>query len=355
MWAVVKLDNEISDYSNEPFFSTHKDVLLFCSTGELDYEFVIRYNLDGFWQCLLSRYKCLHLTEERRTSLKSFLTLFKKRRAGVKKPKHLDDFREEYLRACAELKKQKLKPRKTEDAYLVSPIFEMPLSNAIEELRTVHGFLVARAKATVANAHENGDHWTVEMQSLTVNLQGANRPRLVGKEVEGLAELLSVTASLERLIVALAWFGSCVEFTGLTVLECHSSPGSPKNVNDIVLSDDRGQTKVRCDVRDVASDSAGEAGKERKYLRSLGCEVRIPDDGARRFICTSTEFATVLRSEKRDWQRVPHRYVLQHANEAAQIVVLEIVTHDESRSETRSANRLGEGGTAISSSESMPH
>ncbi len=287
--------------------------------------------------------------------MKSFLTLFKKRRVSKKKPQRLDEFREEYFKACAELNKPKLRPRKSEDAHLVGPIFETPLSNTIDELRTVHGFLVARAKATVANAYESGDHWTLEMQSLTVNLQGTNRPRLVGKEVEGLAELLSVTASLERLIVALTWFSSCAEFTGLAVLECHSSPGSPKSVNDIVLSDDRGQTKVRCDVRDVASDSAGEAGKERKYLRSLGCEVRIPDDGVRRFICTTTEFAAVLRSEKRDWQRVPHRYVLQHANEAAQIVMLEIVTHDESRSESRSANRPGDGGTAISSSESLPH
>lgn len=289
---------------------------------------MIRYNLDVFRQCLLSRYECLHLTGERRTSLKSFLTLFKKRRVSKKKPQRLDELREEYFKACAELNKPKLRLRKSEDAHLVGPIFETPLSDAIDELRTVHGFLVGRGKTTVANAHESGDLWTVEIQSLIVNLQGTNRPHLVGKEVEGLAELLNVTASLERVIVALTWFGSCGEFGGLTVMECHSSPDSPKSTNDIVLSDELGQTKIRCGVRDIASDTAGEAGKERKYLRSLGCEVRVPDDGVRRFICTSTEFAAVLRSEKRDWQRVPHRYVLQHANEAAQIVMLEIVAYD---------------------------
>jgi len=269
---------------------------------------------------------------------------------GKHESKQLQESREEYFRACAELNKPKLKPKKSEDSYLVSPILETPLPNAIDELRTVHGFLVAQAKVTVADAHEAGDHWTVEMQSLIVNLKGSNQPRLVGKEVEGLAELLSVTASLERLIVALTWFNSCRDFASLSVIECHSSPGSAKSSNDIVLSDAQGKTTVRCDVRDVSSDSTGEAGKERKYLRSLGCEVRVPDDGVRRFICTSTDFAAVLRSEKREWQNVPHRYVLQHANEAAQIVLLEIVTHDESRSETRSQNRPGAGGTAISSS-----
>jgi hypothetical protein len=320
--------------------------------NHLDYDFVIRYNSNGFfaWVYYYAAQNDYSLTGKMRTSLKSFLSLLTIRIAGTRRSKQLEESREEYFRACAELNKPKLKPKKSENSYLVDPILETPLANAIDELRTVHGFLVAQAKVTVADAHEAGDHWTVEMQSLIVNLRGPNQPRLVGKEAEGLAELLNVTASLERLIVALTWFKSCREFASLSVMQCYSSPGSAKNSNDIVLSDSHGKTTVRCDVRDVPSDSTGEAGKERKHLRSLGCEVRVPDDGVRRFICTSTEFAAVLRSEKRDWQNVPHRYVLQHANEAAQIVLLEIVTHDESRMGQHSTTESRKGGTPISSS-----
>ena len=77
----------------------------------------------------------------------------------------------------------------------------------------------------------------------------------------------------------------------MRVKECHPSTSSAKGSNDLMLEDTIGVVVVRCEVCDVASDSAGSNGKERKDVASLGCADGVPDDGVRRFLCTSPEFA----------------------------------------------------------------
>jgi len=75
-----------------------------------------------------------------------------------------------------------------------------------------------------------------------------------------------------------------------------------------MLGDPDGQVRVRCEVTDVASTSTGQNGKEVKDLMSLGCQISVPVDGSRRFICTSSEFAKGLSSRSRKWDGRHYRY-----------------------------------------------
>jgi hypothetical protein len=145
------------------------------------------------------------------------------------------------------------------------------------------------------------------MKRKHVSLKGADRPAAVCKDAERFGEVVNMVATLERLLAAMGWFERQPEFMGMRVKECHPSTSSAKGSNDLLLEDATGAVVVRCEVCDVASDSAGSNGKERKDISSLGCANGIPDDGVRRFLCTSPEFARAIQSPKRKWAWCLHR------------------------------------------------
>jgi len=81
-----------------------------------------------------------------------------------------------------------------------------------------------------------------------------------------------------------------------------------EDANDIVLIDKMKPIIVRCEVCDVASESAGANRKEMKDLNSLGCANEVPRDGVKRYICSSKEFAEALTSKTRMWSKKHYRY-----------------------------------------------
>jgi hypothetical protein len=234
----------------------------------------------------------------------------------------LERLRKEYLEACGELKKIKFTARVEEEAQLVKPIFDASIPTAISEFRAVHDFLVSQIRTSIAEAD---DQWAINTRRLRVDLRGTDRPPLVGKDAEKLAAVLNAAAILERLIAALNWFSREEDFRALIVAKCRASSDDVMDSFDIMLSNERGKTKVLCEVCDIASGMPGQQRKQREYLwRRLGCQATVPDDGVRRFICTSPEFAAAFQKETRENQRIIHDYRVHQVDEA-HTMLLEIV------------------------------
>jgi hypothetical protein len=192
--------------------------------------------------------------------------------------------------------------------HLVTTFADLALTDARRQLAEAHDFLVSRCLDALAAIPKTGPLWGIQMKRMHVELKTTARPAVVCKDAERFGEVVNMVATLERLIAALGWFEQEPEFRGLRVKECHPSTSSTKGGNDLMLEDAAGIVAVRCEVCDVASASAGQNGKERKDIASLGCADRVPDDGVRRFICTSPEFARGIQSTKRKWAERHHRY-----------------------------------------------
>ena len=163
------------------------------------------------------------------------------------------------------------------------------------------------------------------MKRMYVGLKADARPGAVCKDAERFGEVVNMVATLERLVAALGWFERHSEFSALRVKECHPSTSSAKGSNDLMLEDATGTVIVRCEVCDVASDSAGSNGKERKDIASLGCADGVPADGVRRFLCTSPEFARAIQSPKRKWAHRLHRYREFAVGDATGTVLVELI------------------------------
>jgi hypothetical protein len=162
-----------------------------------------------------------------------------------------------------------------------------------------------------------------------VELRGADRPPLVGRDEEKLDAVLNQAATLERLIVALNWFSREEEFHALIVTKCRASSDDAVESFNVMLSNARGKTKVLCEVCDIVSVMPGQRRKEREYLWRLGCQATVPDDGVRRFICASPEFAAAVQKEMRDYQRMTHDYRVHQVNDEAHTMLLEIVSQGQ--------------------------
>lgn len=210
--------------------------------------------------------------------------------------------------------------------HLVTTVADLPLAEARSQLADAHDFLVARCLAALATIPEAGPLWGVEMKRLRVDLTSASQPEVVRKDAERFGEVVNMLATLERLVTALAWFEQEPEFRDLRVKQCHPSTSSEKGSNDLMLEDAAGKVVVRCEVCDVASDSAGSNGKERKDIANLGCTDGVPADGVRRFICTSPEFARAIQSVKRKWELRRHRYREVAVGDVGCTVLVELVS-----------------------------
>lgn len=210
--------------------------------------------------------------------------------------------------------------------HLVTTFADLALSDARRQLMEAHDFLVSSCLDALAAIPKSGPLWGIQMKRMHVKLNTAARPAVVCKDAERFGEVVNMVATLERLVAALGWFEQQPEFRGLRVKECHPSTSSAKGSNDLMLEDGTGNVLVRCEVCDVASSSAGQNGKERKDILSLGCAQGVPCDGVRRFICTSPEFARAIQSAKRKWAERRHRYREFILGDAGGTVLVEIVS-----------------------------
>ena len=193
--------------------------------------------------------------------------------------------------------------------HLVLPLRNVSYETALNQLQSVRAFLAVRGRqASVALTIER-DPWGIAAKRQTVDLRDRNRPDLIGKDSERLVEVINMVATLERLIDAICWFRDLPDSGAYTISECHPSTSCGQQANDLVLVDRELRISSRCEVTDVAGDSAGQNGKEKRDLKGLGCETIVPDDSVRRFICTSAEFANALCSHARKWNLRHYRYL----------------------------------------------
>ena len=190
--------------------------------------------------------------------------------------------------------------------HVIEPFTNSSFEDAVADLRAANSFIVSRAKKALIAADISVGKWGISLKRTPVDLGGDSKPRLVGKPSERLSEVINIAATVERLIAAIEWFSR--ECPSCKIHECHPSTSDEANANDLVVVDGKGNVVVRCEVCDVASNSAGSNSKEKKDIRNLGCNVAVPEDNVRRYICTSPEFASALTSEKRKWATMPYRY-----------------------------------------------
>ncbi len=168
------------------------------------------------------------------------------------------------------------------------------LAEVLRELKEAHRFVVGHCQLPVPAAHNM--QWAIEMKRTRISLPVQNRPALVGKDSEQLFEAVNLLATVERLIDALEWFAHHDEFKDMTVLACHpstsSGTGKAGKGSDLVLGHNENTPLVLCEVSDIASSKDGNK-KEKRDLKSLGYDegYGVPDDGKRRFLCLSTQFA----------------------------------------------------------------
>ena len=193
-------------------------------------------------------------------------------------------------------------------AHLIKSYSDVTYTALAGRLADAHRFLVAQAEHSLRSLESNPERWGTLLKRSRVNLDLPDAPEAIDKPSERLVEVINMTATLERLLDGLGWFATQPAFALLKVIECHPSTSSSTAGNDLVLGPDARSITVRCEVTDVASSSAGQNGKEKKDLASLGCSTSVPSDGVRRFVCTSAEFARALTSSIRKWQRCHYRY-----------------------------------------------
>ncbi len=206
--------------------------------------------------------------------------------------------------------------------HLVQPFGHVSMPQALERLREAHGFLVARGKlsALVSSANES---WGIDNKRHRVSLEKLDRPEDIGKESERLPELINMTATIERLIGTLDWAATQPDLRDAIVSECHPTTSDEPEANDLVLAEPaNGRTLALFEVCDVASRSDGNK-KERKSLAKLGCSEAVPEDGIRRFIGVSQDFAELLLSPRR--RARAYAYRAHAANDGLGTTLLEVV------------------------------
>lgn len=192
--------------------------------------------------------------------------------------------------------------------HVVEPFANAGFDEALKWLQEAHGHLVARARSTLNGASSEISMWGSFVKRTDVELDGAHVPKLIGKKEEKLGELINIAATLERLMDAIRWFATRQESQGFSILKCHPSTSDDKGDNDLVIIDVDGRVTIRCEVCDVVSTRADSNGKEKKDLKSLGCNEGVPDDGVKRYICTSQEFARALTNTRRRWRSKRYKY-----------------------------------------------
>ena len=211
-------------------------------------------------------------------------------------------------------------------AHLIETIYGVSVGEAISLLETTHNSIVSCVINDQSKLSTETRSWGVIMKRLEIDLLVGEG--LVGKSSEKYVEVINILATVERTIASLKWFDN--KFAGLIVQECHASTSDNDDGNDIVLVTSIGDIAVRCEVCDVVSSKAGQNKKEKKDINNLGCAEGVPEDNVRRFIATSSEFASALVSEKRKWKDLPYRYKWNESGVPDGTVLLEIIARSDS-------------------------
>lgn len=209
--------------------------------------------------------------------------------------------------------------------HLIEPLRNCTISEAITTLLEAHTFLVQRYSCAENTIPVDVPDWGIRMKRLRVNLDTETRPTIVGKMEERRGELVNILATLERLIAALKWFARHADFGKLRVWECHPSTSDAPDSNDIVLVDENGTVCVRCEVCDIST--AGQDGNRNELgnIKRLGCKDGVPTDGARRFICTSSQLAQTIQGRRRPWNIKHYRYAGEQIGELCETWICELV------------------------------
>jgi len=210
-------------------------------------------------------------------------------------------------------------------AHLIETIYGVSMNEAINLLDITHSSIVTSVIKNQAKLATENQSWGIVMKRLEIDLCAGEG--LVGKSSEKYVEVINILATVERTIAALKWFEN--KFVHTTVRECHPSTSDNAEGNDIVLVDSKENIIIRCEVCDVVSSTAGQNGKEKKDINNLGCAEGMPEDDVRRFIATSSEFASALVSEKRKWKDLPYRYKWNDSGMSDGTVLLEIVARSD--------------------------
>ncbi|WGW01753.1 hypothetical protein QF117_13330 [Vibrio sp. YMD68] len=189
-------------------------------------------------------------------------------------------------------------------AHIIDTIRNQTTNESIEQLSKAHFDLVSAISKSKTFTNPSL-HWGLETKRLAVDLSSIKNS-LITKKSEKFVELINILATVERTIDTLKWCAN--EYPNLRVDQCHPSTSDDPDGNDIVLVGNDGEVRVRIEVCDVASNKAGQNGKEKSDLKSLGCALCVPLDGVSRFIATSEEFASALNSDNRKWQTYHYYY-----------------------------------------------
>ena len=209
--------------------------------------------------------------------------------------------------------------------HVIKPFANEPFQNAVARLRSAHEHIVSQAQESLATFEGSGECWGITIKRHRVELDTRHESRLIGKPDEKLAEIINISATIERLIAAIEWFASRLNDDGSRILECHPSTSDEDDGNDLVIVNADGDIAVRCEVCDVASSNAASNGKERKDIRNLGCSQAVPDDDVERYVCTAPEFARALVSSRRKWDDKPYCYEMIELNDIARSCLLRIL------------------------------
>lgn len=189
-------------------------------------------------------------------------------------------------------------------AHIINTIRNRTITETIELLLEAHADLLS--VITKSDTFKSTSlHWGIEAKRLAVDLSCIDNS-LILKRSEKFVELINILATVERTIDSLSWCET--QFPNLIVDQCHPSTSDDPDGNDIVLVDSEGTIQVRIEVCDVASNRAGQNGKEKSDLANLGCSSNVPKDNVSRFIGTSKEFAAALSSPKRKWKNLHYFY-----------------------------------------------
>jgi len=205
-------------------------------------------------------------------------------------------------------------------AHLVETIRDTEISCAIRTLEKSHNLIVNRAISAQKGIDLDSKAWGEQLKRLEVSLPLGEE--LVGKEKEKFVEIINILATVERTLSALEWMLS--KYPNGILRECHPSTSDDNGGNDIVITEKSGNIIARCEVTDVTSSNASQNGKEKKDLKTLGCENSVPDDSISRYIATSTEFANAISSKNRKWHNLHYRYIRHETGHKNRTVLLEV-------------------------------
>lgn len=199
--------------------------------------------------------------------------------------------------------------------YLINPL-NGPLNDVIVRLQTCVEFIGPRLLEAIQEIQELRADYGTRGKRITVHLEERppeQRPDDIGTDKMSVAEVQNQLATVERLLDGLSYFR--VLYPAAVVGQCHptqsSGQGESGKGNDFILCDAAtGQSLVLAECNDSICRNPRGNSKEWNDLGSLGVQEGVPEDGVRRFIVTSEEWASGLLNPRRRHVRWRHRYVL---------------------------------------------